>query len=153
MNNLTYKEIFIISKYFENDEDYINLVKTKKDYNILDLYRYNPIELTDKNIKLFKNIEYYHIYKKESLNYLENINIKNIIVWARINYSKAFLKNIINYKRLILKEPIIPIPKNVYAISKYRYLSEKEVPETMIIPDNVYELKYSCFRYCDGIKI
>ena len=64
-------ELMIISKYFNDIEDYINLEKTCKTYlDITELFKFNPIDLPFKNqdemnlaMKLFKNIRIIHYYK------------------------------------------------------------------------------------------
>jgi len=95
--SLSYHDILIVSKYFNDINDYINLAKTNKNYNILNLYRYNPIDIIENNkitlkyLKFFPNIETLHIYNdfNNTNFYLSKFTkrFKNIILWKRINVS------------------------------------------------------------------
>ena len=64
-------ELMIISKYFNDIEDYINLMETCKLYsNITELFKFNPIDIPFNNqdelnlyTKIFKNINTIHYYE------------------------------------------------------------------------------------------
>ena len=59
---LLQNELMIIGKYFNDIDDFINLARTCKNNNILNLYHFNPIPIGSITIKLFPNIETYHKY-------------------------------------------------------------------------------------------
>ena len=51
----------IVGRYFETNNDFINLVKTSKRYkSLLEIYRFNPI----RDRSLFPNVQTLHIYEK-----------------------------------------------------------------------------------------
>lgn len=61
-------DMFIVSKYFDNVQDFINLVKTNKCYrDIIDKYDYNPIDLNENVLKVFSNIDAVDIHSKDDL--------------------------------------------------------------------------------------
>ena len=51
--------IFVVSKYFETINDYINIEKTNKEYRgIIEQFKYNPIPFKkEKEREIFKNID------------------------------------------------------------------------------------------------
>lgn len=57
--------MFLVSKYFNSIDDYINVEKTCKGYRqTMEQFKYNPIPLaTQKERDMFQGIEVYHIYK------------------------------------------------------------------------------------------
>ena len=73
----------------------------------------NPIS----DIRIFKNIEEYHIYNIYQPKQLDK-NIKRI-EWNCVYYSIAKLYNNehLEFKKIILDEPIIPIPKGTIELS------------------------------------
>ncbi|BFU22330.1 hypothetical protein, conserved [Entamoeba histolytica] len=63
---LGYNEIMIISKYFEDINDFINLeIGIKRFDGNMERFHFNPIPLNQYSRKLFPNIETFHIYNKE----------------------------------------------------------------------------------------
>ena len=81
---VTQNELLIISKYFNNMNNYFNVIKTCKEYNeILNLLNFNPIPLTNKNYKYFNNIQTLHLYNK---NDFEILNVPKII-WYKNDYN------------------------------------------------------------------
>lgn len=94
--------MMVVSKYLDKKEDYVVLVKTCKKYRgIIEQYKYNPIEINDKNEidNIFKNIEEFHIYKTPLIKYdYSDINkpeskwiqiirempttVKKVVVWS-----------------------------------------------------------------------
>ena len=82
--------MMLVSKYFNSYQDFINLVKTCKAYNIVGEFRYNPIPLDSEPInidvggeekkvnvwELFSNIETAYIYGSESSDFLKELESK-----------------------------------------------------------------------------
>ena len=164
--------IFVISKYFNTRQDYISLAKTNKEYNIIDKYKYNPIN----DITIFKNIETYHIYEhslneteqeyettEKYFNFMNNISIddlenKYIIDWRPTKYSTIKFLNImskyITFKNIILDIPINPIPKHINLIDEYcfhssrykKYLNNNDDNKEIIIPNEI-NLSKSSFNW------
>ncbi|GAB1223936.1 hypothetical protein ENUP19_0166G0028 [Entamoeba nuttalli] len=61
-----YNEIMIVSKYFEDIKDFINLENGVKRFRgNLERFHFNPIPLNQYSRILFPNIETFHIYNKE----------------------------------------------------------------------------------------
>ena len=61
-------DMFIVSKYFENVQDFINLAKTNKYYQgIIDIYDYNPINVNKSVMKVFDKMEVIDIHSKKEL--------------------------------------------------------------------------------------
>ena len=125
MKQLRFVEAMIISKYFNNAQDFINLSKTNKEYkDIPNNYYYNPIPLTQKCLKLFSNIETIHIYENEDrkeneieikINKIKkckicsikvnNENNENVIYWPNTRLNE--ICNDFKYKNIVY-------PKNNY---------------------------------------
>ena len=71
-NKLGTSDIFIVSKYLETIQDFENIERaTKKAKDLTYKFKFNPIELDLYSRKLFKNIETFHLYKKESNHFEE----------------------------------------------------------------------------------
>ncbi|ELP90766.1 hypothetical protein EIN_026150 [Entamoeba invadens IP1] len=52
--------VMIVGKYFNFEEDYLNLISTNSKFkDVLDRYHYNPIS----SLRLFKNVETQYLYK------------------------------------------------------------------------------------------
>ena len=61
-------EMFIVSKYFENLQDFINLAKTNKYYQeVIETYDYNPIDINKSVMKVFDKMEVVDIHSKKEL--------------------------------------------------------------------------------------
>ena len=134
MNILTQNEILIVSKYFNKINDYINIIKTCKEYNnILNLLYYNPIPFNERIYKYFKNIQTLHLY---SLHDFEDINIPKII-WYNVNY-ETYKNNETNiYKNIEICQNDI----NKYGVD---ILNEKI---------NIVEIDNNCFNDCNNINL
>jgi hypothetical protein len=88
-NTLSVFDLTIIGKYFNNFNDFINLIKTNKLYsNILDNYHYNPISLNQNLFKYFKNIETFHYYLPEDKHIHHKCN--KYIDWTQIDISDDY---------------------------------------------------------------
>lgn len=84
---LTVNFIQIIGKYFNSNEDFVNLMKVNKKYKeLVSMYHFNPIS----EIELFENIETQHFYKEEDLkNKIDNLF--KYVYWIEKTY-KDYLK-------------------------------------------------------------
>ena len=59
---ITIDAMLIVGKYFETNEDYINIMKTCKRYhNLTEMYHFNPIS----DCSLFENMESQYFYTEE----------------------------------------------------------------------------------------
>ena len=126
---LTQNEILIVSKYFENINDYINVTKCCKEYkDILNLLHFNSIPLNKNIYKFFPNIQTYHIYNKKHFKNFDNYNNISKIIWypvyfdmyirlKKLNVSCKYIKlnkNNINIYRTKYKNKIIEFGKNCF---------------------------------------
>ena len=98
-------DIFIVSKYLETIKDFENIERaTKKAKDLTYKFKFNPIELDDYSRKLFKNIETFHVFKKES-NHFEKDEFYQRIIWYPVLTYEQFKTNKrddIIYKSFIL---------------------------------------------------
>ena len=147
----------IVSKYLNTTNDYINLIHThKKCQYILDNYKFNPISLNESNVKLFPNIEEYHMYSikpKSDLNFLKELYNKKalpVINWVNTKYSKQRPNNI--HKRVILDKPLNEIPDDMnIAQINARCYSECNV-ESLVIPTSITKIQTDAFYKCFSLK-
>jgi hypothetical protein len=74
--------LMIIGKYFNTNEDFINVMKVNKKYQELVLmYKFNPIS----DISLFKNIQTQHFYKRKDIKNKKE-RMYRYIYWYYIDY-------------------------------------------------------------------
>ncbi|EDR21759.1 hypothetical protein EDI_255420 [Entamoeba dispar SAW760] len=132
---LGYNEIMIVSKYFNDINDFINLeIGIKRFRGNMERFHFNPIPLDEYSRKLFPNIETFHIYNYNDKIFKDGKIFKKV-VWYLVDYSK-YLKE---------KEEW-DIYKNIeYAIAYeiYNYSNT--------IPPEVKSLGYQCFKGCDRL--
>jgi hypothetical protein len=124
-SKLDQNTMMLISKYFNSIQDYINLVKTNKEYlQLNDLYRYNPISKENINnidliLNTFPQIEEYCIYinalsftlfpegKTHNILKLKNMGLIIENVKKEINEVREILKDKckgIHFKLIFLKQ-------------------------------------------------
>ena len=61
---ITIDAMMIVGKYFETNDDYINVMKVcKKYHDLVRMYHFNPIS----ECELFENMETQHFYQKEDI--------------------------------------------------------------------------------------
>lgn len=74
--------MMIVAKYFQSNNDYINVMKVNKKYNdIADTFKFNPIP----DVSIFPNIQTRYLYSKYELYDFENPNIYKYVLWYEIN--------------------------------------------------------------------
>ncbi|GAB1222424.1 hypothetical protein ENUP19_0108G0018 [Entamoeba nuttalli] len=130
-----YNEIMIVSKYFEDINDFINLeMGVKRFEGNMERFHFNPIPLNQYSRKLFPNIETFHIYNKED-EIFDDGRIFKQIIWYNVSYSK-YLKE---------KEEMNEC-KNI----EYTKEDVKKYGNTILIEVN--SLGYRCFEYCTSLR-
>ncbi|EDR24270.1 hypothetical protein EDI_282900 [Entamoeba dispar SAW760] len=88
---LGYNEIMIISKCFDDINDFINLeTGIKRFQGNIERFHFNPIPLNHYSRKLFTNIETLHIYNEE-YEIFNDGKIFKYVIWYEVNYS-TYLK-------------------------------------------------------------
>ena len=106
---ITIDVMLIIGKYFEKNNDFVNVMKVTKNYcDLTKMYHYNPIEDTS----LFENMETQHFYSKQ---------VKSVKPKEKSFRSKIFGVFSSNNKRKKSK-----IQQYVYWYNPYREIKENE---------------------------
>ncbi|BFU26173.1 Leucine rich repeats (6 copies), putative [Entamoeba histolytica] len=149
-----YNEIMIVSKYFEDINDFINLeIGVKRFQGNMERFHFNPIQLNQYSRKLFPNIETFHIYNKEDKIFKDGKIFKQII-WYKVNYSRYLkekeemneYKNI-EYTQEDRKKYGNTIPIEVNSIGEYCFCECYDI-QSINIPINVSKIGNECFRWC-----
>ena len=166
--------IFIASRYLENVEDHINLVKvSKRMRGNMEKFHYNPISLDETCVDLFPNVETFHLYNGEE-EYIKGGRIQRYVNWNPVSYyesekmkdknkgkeiefkriiwTKEDMDNLITSKNRreenILNSPLPYLyngPVNPpYFVSPSDALNFKNIE----IPKGIHELKEKCFDTC-----
>ena len=80
--------LHIIAKYFNTIQDYVNLMKTCKEYkNVIDYIKYNPIDIVD--FRVFKNLKEIHIYNDSMI----PIYSLPTVIWYPVSYARYLKSN------------------------------------------------------------
>ncbi|BFU22466.1 leucine rich repeat protein bspa family [Entamoeba histolytica] len=176
---LGYNEIMIVSKYFEDINDFINLeIGIKRFQGNMERFHFNPIPLNQHSRRLFPNIETFHIYNKKDEVFKDGRIIKQII-WYKVNYSRYLeekeegniCKNIEYTKEDRIKYGnTIPIEVNSLGnecFSFYSILTPINIPNiikmrhsfdrcstltTVNIPTSVTQIGDRCFSKCTSLQ-
>ncbi|BFU21957.1 leucine rich repeat protein, BspA family [Entamoeba histolytica] len=137
---LGYNEIMIVSKYFEDINDFINLeIGIKRFQGNMERFHFNPIPLNQYSRKLFPNIETFHIYNKEDEVFKDGRIIKYVI-WYKVEYSRYLeekeegniCKNI-EYTKEDIKKYGNTIPIEVNSLGEYCFYGLKSINITSTI--------------------
>ncbi|EDS88886.1 hypothetical protein EHI_106460 [Entamoeba histolytica HM-1:IMSS] len=133
--HLRCNEIKIVSKYFKDINDLINLeMGVKRFRGNMERFHFNPIPLNQHSRKLFPNIETFHIYNKENEIFEDGRIIKQII-WYDVSYSRY------------LEEK-----KEMNECKNIEYTEEDRNKYGNTIPIEVKSLGNRCFRWCGDIN-
>ena len=153
-NRMARYPMMIISKYFDSIQDYINLEKTCKEYRgIIEQFHFNPITFNNnKERDLFKNIETYYVYPKETpkigkteINRLaRDKRIKKLVIDNEKKISKVDKDPKIEYRHLSDKfrlklDPDVNILKGLDD-----KLKEEDVKH-IVVPAQITKLGDNCF--------
>ncbi|BFU26149.1 leucine rich repeat protein, BspA family [Entamoeba histolytica] len=154
---LGYNEIMIVSKYFEDINDFINLeIGIKRFRGNMERFHFNPIPLNQYSRKLFPNIETFHIYNEEDEIFKDGRIIKQII-WYKVSYSKYLkekeemneCKNI-KYTEEDRKKYGNTIPIEVTSLGNYCFIGCTSLI-SINIPTSVIEIGNRCFYECTSL--
>ncbi|EDR28874.1 hypothetical protein EDI_038570 [Entamoeba dispar SAW760] len=84
---LGYNEIMIVSMYFNDINDFINLeIGIKRFQGNMERFHFNPIPLNQYSRKLFTNIETFHIYNEKDKIFNDGKIFKKV-TWYEVDYS------------------------------------------------------------------
>ncbi|GAT99641.1 hypothetical protein CL6EHI_186220 [Entamoeba histolytica] len=154
---LGYNEIMIVSKYFEDINDFINLeMGVKRFQGNMEQFHFNPIPLNEYSRKLFPNIETFCIYKEDD-EIFDDGRIIKYVIWYKVSYSR-YLKekeegNIcknIEYTQEDREKYGNTIQKEVNSLGNYCF-KEFSSLTTINIPTSVIEIGDDCFSWCSSL--
>ncbi|EDR23808.1 hypothetical protein EDI_003330 [Entamoeba dispar SAW760] len=132
---LGYNEIMIVSMYFDDIKDFINLeIGIKRFQGNMERFHFNPIPLNKYSRRLFTNIETFHIYNYTDEEFKDGRIFKQVI-WYKVYYS-TYLK----------EKKQGNICKNI------EYTKEDRNTYGNTIPSEVKSLGYKCFDECYSLK-
>ncbi|EDR26405.1 hypothetical protein EDI_226110 [Entamoeba dispar SAW760] len=154
---LGYNEIMIVSMYFDDINDFINLeIGVKRFQGNMERFHFNPIPLNEYSRKLFTNIETFHIYEENDKIFNDGKIFKKII-WYLVSYS-TYLKEKeawnecknIEYTKEDRKKYGNTIPSEVKSLGNGCFKQCYELT-TINIPTSVSKLGNGCFKYCSSL--
>ena len=151
---ITIDFMMIIGKYFENSEDFINVMKVGKKYQQLVLmYKFNPISDTS----LFENIQTQHFYKEDDKNNKKE-GMYQYIYWFNINYNAAYNKGdneIKNkkdneiYKNAVLIGPGLDVKfDNLIGRDVVKEYPLEIENGNCVVPEGITKIGDNCFDGC-----
>ncbi|GAB1226456.1 hypothetical protein ENUP19_0294G0009 [Entamoeba nuttalli] len=152
-----YNEIMIVSKYFEDINDFINLeMGVKRFRGNMERFHFNPIPLNQYSRKLFPNIETFHIYNKYD-EIFEDGKIFKQIIWYKVDYS-TYLKEKeamnecknIEYTKEDRNTYGNTIPIEVNSLGTWCFSRCDDIQE-IEIPTSVTEIRSYCFEGCSSL--
>ncbi|GAB1221128.1 hypothetical protein ENUP19_0065G0001 [Entamoeba nuttalli] len=151
-----YNEIMIVSKYFDDINDFINLeIGIKRFRGNMERFHFNPIPLNQYSRRLFPNIETFHIYKEED-EIFEDGRIFKYVIWYKVSYSTYLeekeemneYKNI-EYTQEDRKKYGNTIPIEVTSLGNRCFYGCNI--QSIEIPTNVSEIGNYCFYECTSL--
>ncbi|EAL43931.2 leucine rich repeat protein, BspA family [Entamoeba histolytica HM-1:IMSS] len=154
---LGHNEIMIVSKYFEDINDFINLeMGVKRFRGNMERFHFNPIPLNQYSRKLFPNIETFHIYNEKD-EIFEDGRIFKQIIWYKVSYSRYLeeKKEMNEYKNIEYTEEDREeygntIPIEVTSLGNYCFYGCNDI-QSIEIPTNVSKIGDGCFIGCTSL--
>lgn len=144
----------IISRYLKTVKDFENLEKSCKEYRgTVNRFKYNPITFNNlKEREVFKNIETYHIYDRETPRIgkteinkiLRDKRIKRLIIWNEKDIDKIERDPKIEYKHLI-GEYSTELDSDINVLKGITKTISREDVRDIIVPTQITKLAYCCF--------
>ncbi|EDR25610.1 hypothetical protein, conserved [Entamoeba dispar SAW760] len=155
---LGYNEIMIVSMYFDDIEDFINLeIGIKRFQGNMERFHFNPIPLNDYSRKLFPNIETFHIYNRSDEEFNDGKIIKKVM-WCTVDYSTYLqekeewneCKSII-YTKHEREKYGNTIPPEVTSLGS-RCFEGCYSLTSINIPTTISKIGDDCFRWCSSLQ-
>nr|BAN41037.1 hypothetical protein, conserved [Entamoeba invadens] len=177
MRGLSGYHIMIVSKYFDDFGDFINLgLVCKKFRGNMEKFHFNPIPLNSKTLGYFPNIETLHLWDKKDENFgngfminteeMEIVKIRvvlkkeffRIIVWFNVDFETVDrnknrnieFKNV-TYTQNDRKKFGNNIPSSVTSIGD-KCFSFCGSLSSVTIPSSVKSIGYCCFYKCSSLS-
>ncbi|EDR23934.1 hypothetical protein EDI_039980, partial [Entamoeba dispar SAW760] len=127
--------MMIVSKYFNDIKDFINLeIGIKRYRGNMERFHFNPIPLNKYSRRFFPNIETFHIYNEEDEEF-DDGRIAKEVIWYTVDYS-----------RYLKEKEAGNICKNI------KYTQYDRDIYGNIIPPEVKSLRDWCFKNCDELS-
>ncbi|BFU26654.1 Leucine rich repeats (6 copies)/Leucine rich repeat, putative [Entamoeba histolytica] len=154
---LGYNEIMIVSKYFEDINDFINLeMGVKRFEGNMERFHFNPIPLNQYSIEFFPNIETFHIYNEED-EVFEGGRIFKYVIWYKVSYSRYLEEkekgNVCKNIEYTLSDRNTygnTIPIEVNSLEDLCFYGCKSL-QSINIPTSVSKIGNRCFKYCSTL--
>ncbi|EAL42643.2 leucine rich repeat protein, BspA family [Entamoeba histolytica HM-1:IMSS] len=154
---LGYNEIMIVSKYFKDINDFINLeMGVKRFRGNMERFHFNPIPLNQYSRKLFPNIETFHIYNKEDEIFKDG-KIFKYVIWYKVEYSRYLeeKEEMNEYKNIAYTEEDRntygnTIPIEVNSLEDFCFYRCNDI-QSIEIPTSVIEIGNGCFYECSSL--
>ncbi|KAL7720409.1 Leucine rich repeat protein bspa family [Entamoeba marina] len=162
MNNkqLDSYSILICSKYFESEQDFINIICVNSKFKeTTKKLRFNPIPI--KSLKLFPKIQTQYLYHEKDVKLQE---IDNYEIWYKIDYDHylEYRENNINcyyivYTRKNRLKHGDEIPKEVNILgdtcfsSSDNFSNDSSDIKELTIFSKLISIGDGCFRYCESL--
>ncbi|ELP89441.1 hypothetical protein EIN_390660 [Entamoeba invadens IP1] len=149
--------MMVVSRYFEYENDYINIIQVCKKYvNLLELFRYNPIPVT--STKLFPNIQTHYLYfsyEKKLANVSLEVICYPVSVKKYLECKKEGVK-CLNVCAEAMDGPLLFDGSNTEIAKVVSSLSEKcfqgKRIKAVILPNHITSLGNNCFSDCNELK-
>ena len=154
--------LFIASRYLDSLNDHINLSKVSRRLkNNMEKYHYNPVEVDERTLKFFPNMETFHIYEMSRYEYrlISGGRISQYVDWVERNLDE--IKEINRKfpdKKIEFKQRVFPrmhyYPKGIrdpwWEEKKRRSDSSLDI---VVVPDSVNIIAKNCFSRQEDIGI
>ena len=164
MKQLDRYSLMIISQYLPSYSEFFNLLLTcKKCLPLIEMFHYNPFDLTTQQLSYFINLQTFHFYTLPQVSIELDPSI-TIVIDCEINYHtyqifKKYFPNEIKCKRLCLEENEriqqnitqlnqIPPEVSILGISCFAMVELTSLD----IPSTIHEIRENCFVYNHGIE-
>ncbi|EDR30057.1 hypothetical protein, conserved [Entamoeba dispar SAW760] len=154
---LGYNEIMIVSMYFNDIKDFINLeIGVKRFQGNIERFHFNPIPLNKYSRKLFTNIETFHIYNYSDEEFNDG-RIFKYVIWYKVDYSRYLqekkqgniCKNI-EYTEYDREKYGTTIPLEVKSLG-IECFRECYSLTTINIPSSITKIGHWCFKECSSL--
>ncbi|GAB1220983.1 hypothetical protein ENUP19_0061G0146 [Entamoeba nuttalli] len=152
-------EIMIVSMYFNDINDFINLeLAVKRFKGNMERFHFNPISLTTKTLKYFPSLETLHLYNRNDKE-LHNKQIIKYIIWYKVSYT-YYMKHKSNtlreFKNITFNEDDVTnfgyeIPKQIKIVKKNCFINNHSFKE-ITIPPSVLSIHRSCLWVCKQLR-
>ncbi|KAL7714330.1 hypothetical protein QTN25_008108 [Entamoeba marina] len=145
--------LLIVSKYFKEEKDYINVMCVcKKFQETTEKLRFNPISIS--SLKLFPKIQTQYLYSNDDT---KIDGIDNYEIWYKVDF-KEYKRSPSNVKFHFIRYSKFNrflngnnVPKVITKINKKCF--EGSEIQTITLPNSITSIGNDCFSRCTNLKI